>query len=96
MSALEVGGPLVLKKMLDIIMDVDGSAICALIQNLPVLRMKDVPGENVGTVVSSLKGAFMLIQNCTMLPIDIIRLMNDTMCSADCDEFKVFHADGVF
>ena len=52
--------------------------------------MKDVPGENVGTVVRFLKGAFMLIQNCVTLLTDTIGLMNDTMCSADCNEFKVF------
>ena len=60
-------------------MDVDDSAIYALIQNLQVLRMKDAPKENVGTVVSFLKGALMLIQNCAMLLTDNIALMNNTM-----------------
>ena len=51
-SELESGGPLVLKKMLDIIMDVDDLALCSLTEALQSLRMKDLPGENVGTVVS--------------------------------------------
>ena len=36
-NPLEVGGPLVLKKILDIVMDVDDSAIRALIRNLQLL-----------------------------------------------------------
>ena len=34
MSALELGGPLVLKKMLDIVMDVDDAALCLLAESL--------------------------------------------------------------
>ena len=52
--------------------------------------MKDVPGENMGTVVSFLKGALVLIQNCAALPTDTIGLMNSTMCSTNCDKFRVF------
>ena len=55
-----------------------------------MLRIKDVPGENVRTMVSFLKGAMMLVQNCATLLTDKISLMSNTMCSADCDEFRVF------
>jgi len=41
-SAPESGGPLVLKLMLDIVMDVDDSDLRSLTQNLPTLRMRDV------------------------------------------------------
>ena len=60
-------------------MDVDDSAIRALIQNLQVLRMKEAPEENVGTVVSFLKGVLVLIQNCATLLTGTIALMNNTM-----------------
>ena len=51
------------------------------------LRMKDVPGENVGTVVSYLKGALLLLQNCAAIPTDAMGLLNDVMSSADCKDF---------
>ena len=62
-SLLEAGGPLTLKLTLDIIMDVDDSELHALTENLQSLRMKDVAGENVETVVSYLKRALMLLSN---------------------------------
>ena len=60
-NTMEMGGPLVLKMMLDIIMDVDDSALRALTQSLQTLHLKDVPGENVFTAVSYLKGALLLL-----------------------------------
>ena len=81
-SALEAGGPLVLKLALDIVMDIDDSALQSLTQNLQSLRMKDVPGENVGVVVSYLKGALLLLGNCGKIPTDVMGLLNDTFCSA--------------
>ena len=74
---IKVGG-LVLKKMVGVIIDVDDSAMRILIQNLQVLQLVNV-GENVGTVVSFLKGALMLIKNCALLLADTTVLMNDTM-----------------
>jgi len=52
--------------------------------------MKYVTGENVGTVVSYLKGALMLFQNCRGLPTDIMGLLNNIMCSAECNNFSEF------
>ena len=74
---IKVGG-LVLKKMVGVIIDVDDSAIRILIQNLQVLQLVNV-GENVGTLVSFLKEALMLIKNCALLLADTTVLMNDTM-----------------
>jgi len=54
---LDVGGPIVLKIMLEIIMD----TLQSLTQSLQTLRMKDMAGENVGTVMSHLKGALILL-----------------------------------
>ena len=87
---MEMGGPLVLKLMLDIIMDVDDSALRALTQSLQTLGLKDVPGENVCTSVRYLKGALLLLQNFSGLPTDTMGLLNDTMGSADCDKFSGF------
>ena len=55
-----------------------------------MLRLKDVPGKNVCTAVSYLKGALLLLQNCLGLPTDTMGLLNDTMGSADCNEFSGF------
>jgi len=85
-DALEKRGSLVLKLVLDIIMDVDDSALRALTQSLQILFLKEVPGENVYTT----KGVSLLLNNCSELPADTMVLLNDTMGSADCDEFSVF------
>ena len=89
-SKLESGGPLVLKKTLDSIMDVDDSALRSLTEALHNFRMKDATGENVGTVVSYLKGAMFLLKNCGANPTDVIGLLNDVMVSADCKEFTAY------
>jgi len=85
---MELGGLLVLKLMLDIIMDVDDSALRKLAQSLQTLRKKDIQGKNVCTAVSYLKGALLLFSNTTGLLIDTIGLLNDIMRSLDCDEFS--------
>ena len=71
-------------------MDVDDSSLCALSQSLQTLHLKDIPGDNVCTTVSYLKGALMLLQNCAGLPMDMMGLLNDIMGSADCEEFSEF------
>ena len=87
---MEIGRPLVLKLMLNIIMDVNDSALRALTQILQTLCLKDLPGENVCTAVSYLKGALLLLKNTSVLPTDTMGLMNDIMESADCDDFSGF------
>ena len=52
--------------------------------------MKDVPGKNVGTVVSYLKGALLLLQNCAVIPTDAMGLLNNVMSSADCKDFTEY------
>ena len=44
--------------------------------------MKDIPGENVDTLVLYIKGSLLLLKNCTEIPTDIINLLNDIICSA--------------
>jgi len=55
---MESRGPLILKLMLEIIMDVDNSDLRALTTSLQTLWFKDAPGENVCTAVSYLKRGF--------------------------------------
>jgi len=71
-SSLESRGPLSLKLILSFVMDVDEAALRSLIQNLQMLCMKDVAGENVGTIVSYLKRALVLLSNCKCLPTDMM------------------------
>ena len=87
---LESGGPLVLKLMFDVVMDVDDAALRALTEGIQKIRMKDIPGENIDTLVSYLKGSLLLLKNCGELPTDIIGLLNDIMCSAECNDFKEY------
>ena len=49
---LELGGPLDFKLMIDIVLDVEDSALRSMTQSLQTMRLKDVPGENVATAVS--------------------------------------------
>ena len=76
-----------LKKMLDIVMNVDNAALHSLTEGLQNLRMKDASGENVGTVVKYLKGALLLLNNCAAIPTNTMGLLNDVMSSADCKYF---------
>ena len=64
-------------------MDVDNLALCSLTEAFQTLRMKDVPGGNVGTVVSYLKGSLLLLRNCLAIPTDV-------MMTADCDKFMSY------
>ena len=52
-----------MKKTLELIMDVDDAALRSLTEALQMLQMKDVAGENMGTVVSYLKGSLLLLKN---------------------------------
>lgn len=63
-SEMENGGPLVPKKILSIVTNVDNDELRSLTEGLQSLRMKDATGENVGMVVSCLKEDLLLLQNC--------------------------------
>jgi len=87
---LESGGHLVLKLMFDVVMDVDDSNFRALTEGIQRIRIKEIPGKNVDTLVLYLKGSLLLLKNCTELPINIIGLINDIMCSVEYTEFKEY------
>ena len=74
--------------MFDVVVDVDDAALRALTEGIQKIRTKDIPGENIGTLVSYLIGSLLLLKNCAELPTDIIGLLNDIMCSAECNDFK--------
>ena len=79
-----------LKPIFDIVTNVNDAALRLLVQSIQTIRMKDIVGEHVGTVVSYLKGVVMLLQNCTMLLMDLINLLNDLMISAENTDFTSF------
>ena len=68
---------------MDMVLIIDDGALCSLTQSFRTLQLNDVPGENVSTIVSYLKGKIMLLQNCTVLLTDLIGLLNNIMCSVD-------------
>ena len=76
--------------MLDIVMDVDNSTLQALTKSLQNLRMKDVVGENLGTIVIYLKGALMLLSNCGKSLTDTMGLLKDNIFSAECNKLTTF------
>jgi len=84
---LESGGPLVLKLMFDVNINVDDLALRTLTKGIQRVRMNYIPGENVDTLVSYLKGSLLLLKNCSKLPTDIVGMLNDIMVSADCVDF---------
>jgi len=85
-SELESGGPIVLKKMLDSIMDIDNAKLISLTESLETLRIKDVAEDNVETVMNYLKGTLLLLKNCSAITTDTIGLLNDMMMLVDCTE----------
>ena len=52
-----------------------------------MMHLKDIPGKNVATTASYLKGALVLLHNYKAVPTDTLGILNDTLTSADCDEF---------
>ena len=87
---LELGGPLVFKLMIDIILDVEDSDLRSTMQSLQTMHLKDIPRENVLTAVSYLKGAIMLLQNCDTVLTDTLGILHDIMTSTDCDKFTEY------
>ena len=81
-SALKMGGLLILKLILNVVMTVEGLALRLIDKSIQRLRMKDITGENVGTLVSYLKGVLLLIENCANMPIYMLGLLNDIMMLA--------------
>ena len=79
-----------LKLMIDIILDVEYSALRSMIQILQTMRLKYIPGENVATGDSYLKGALMLLQSCEAFLTGALGLLNDIMTSADCDDLTEY------
>jgi len=81
-------GHLIFKYMLNLIMDMDAASLMSFTKSLQILRMKDIPGEDVSTAVSYLKRASLLLQNCcAALPTDTLGLRNDRICLAGNEEF---------
>ena len=70
-------------------MDVDAAALQLLTQRLQNLCLQDIPGEDISTAISYLKGALLLIQNfCEALLIDTLGLLNDIICSSSNIDFN--------
>ena len=68
-------------------MDVDYITLRSLTESLKSLRLADVPGKNVGTAVSYLKGALLLLKKCNAVPTNSMGLLNNVMNSTDCNYF---------
>ena len=68
-------------------MDVEDSSLRSMTDHIKTVRMKDIPGKNVGTIASYFKGVVLLLDNCNSLPTDVLGLLNDVMNSADSKVF---------
>ena len=67
------------KMMLELVMDIEGSTLRSLTQSLQFFRLTDIPSKNIGTVVSYIKGALMLLQKYDAVPTYTMVLLNKTM-----------------
>ena len=65
-------------------MNVNNSALHSLTENLQVLQMKEIPGDNVETIMSYLKGSLLMLTKCDKFPTDMIGLLKDIFCSVEC------------
>ena len=74
---------MVFKMMLNVAMDVEDSSLRSITDGIKTVRMKDIPGENIGIIASSLKGVILLLDNYNSLPTDVLRLLNELMTSVD-------------
>ena len=62
-SGLEQCGPLVFK-MVEVVMNVEDSSLRSMTEKIKTVRMKYIPGENVGVIASYLKGVILLLDDC--------------------------------
>ena len=85
--AMDHGDPLVFKMTLEVTMAVKESSLRSMTEQIKNVRMKDISGEHVGTIVIYLKGVILLLDNCNSLPTDVLGLLNDFMISADSQVF---------
>ena len=76
-----------LKLTFYVVMGIDNSALHSLAEGIQKIRLKDISGENINTIVSYLKGSLLLLKNCSELSTDTIGLLNDFICSVDCANF---------
>ena len=87
MSIIELDGPLVIKLIPDIVIDVYNITLHLLTHNIENLKMKEISGEFAGTAVSYLKGPLMILQILGEIPTNTMGLMNTIMCLADRNDF---------
>ena len=77
-------------------MNVDNSALWLFIENLQRLKMKDIAGNNVGAIISYLKGSLILLANCNMLHTNTMGFLRDTFRSAKSNKFTAFTTSAYF
>ena len=63
--------------MLDIVLDVDDNTLYLLTHSLQNLRVKDVQGKNMFSVLSYLKEIMVLLHKCTKFLTDLMCLLNN-------------------
>lgn len=85
--SMEKGVPLVFKMMFDVVMDIEDSSLWSMTDRIKTVRMKEIPGENIGTIVSYLKGVILILDNCNSLPTDVLGLIKNVMSSTDSKVF---------
>ena len=56
-------GTLLFKMMLDVVIDVEDSSLRSITDHINTVRMKEIPGGNIGPIKSYLKGVILLPDN---------------------------------
>jgi hypothetical protein len=91
----EQGGPVFFWVMMSIIQSSTEDAIRGLEAKIQLLKIRDTPGENVGTAIGKLRLNIKRLADVNRLPIDILIWLKNIFQTTSVPEFnKVFEAIG--
>jgi hypothetical protein len=91
----EQGGPVFFWVMMSIIQSSTEDAICGLEAKIQSLKIRDTPGENVGTAIGKLHINIKRLAGVNCLPINILIWLENIFQTTSVPEFnKVFEAIG--
>ena len=86
----EIAGPLLFFHAMTLITTQTADAVRALTLRVTNLKLKDIPGENVGTAISQMRGALLRLKALDKIPNDIVDKILDTMQTSSVDKFNRF------
>lgn len=92
LSLYEQGGATFFKIALELISSMSAQISSAIALKLTRMRIKDYPGEDIGTVVGHIRGAVTRLRMCNMLPPNIDHIVLGILQTASSFKFCQFFA----